>query len=1525
MKNININSRCFHQKMTRLITVHQSQFELETLEPRIMLSGDGATSAPPPASTCQLVEQLFDEDEELSHGSDLIFKPPDTMFIEGFECVEEDEVAKAGDNVSDTLEVESQKGIITVDAPGLEKDIVDQGIENGENVTGIEGTSGPENELEKLQSPTALVETVCADTYQEEEKSENEDTLIINLESTAVDEDGATVAELVEILDAANGPPEGDNESVIPNLPGLELVDKDLSKIAGQIIYLDLDGEEDITYRGPVEVGAFDVDPFSMPEGEGSIDTITQELNTRFDPLEVTFTSERPSEFTDYSTLFIGGDSNAFAEYGTFYGLAEKIDVGNQDSNDRAFVFSEEFISVGNSGEYAIDALSEVIAHEAARLLGYVDPESWETEGLMALAADPPQTVTVLVGGNADSRLGDNDLLGLGQALADYWAQESVAGTAGLFTLNSLGNLTHHSGDLVADHRVVIFDWFGVADLGENIYDNAVGESLAAFLASSESGLLSVSNYLHILGHGRGATVASEAALHYLSNGFDVQQLTFLNAPNGTVEAWKGVGFVDNYYSSATTNPQQTLDGSYSINLQTDVPEADTNSDGQVSDIEVRQWYQSTTNSPITEPGYALRKINYQNLLEDGSRKPLRKVKLDIANGDFALSQAQNKLPGWFYFGSNDVTNYDNGGFLILDNSNKRATHSSHYFKAAITNHEGMHIEDLRNKGIKDHEAVWKILVDNGYIDETHEVIKGNVTSKYKGRNAKFDNLFNSFNEQQKEFINAVLEQYTLPLSLSFEAKVLTEGSSNLLRIIVDGDTDNPIYEETFTNLVAVPSEFKTTIVFSPQLFDNNVHTLTFEVVNVSAGGTVNGAIAIDNVSFVPEFRVGVGDVIEVDVDQLVEGSNYTFSEVLLLKDNGPIESLSFSSPDSLNDRNLVLASDNTIILGEVIHARRTIGNLPPGEDFQTRGLFFFVPEITYNDKRGFAAKIHLEVVIDAQKKNIVLNIDDSFALGASKVRFLIPPLQAEDFTKFSEDDFQGLFDNLVAKGYLNQDGYVLDAFRDLNRATQLQLNKEYRKKRAEIYAFIDRFVAIEELLGDIEFGAEPGAPSTANILRLQQRLRFLGFMGIDAELLDVTGSIDIDTRHAITVFNATLIHPHDRKDSIWKSAHTLDSWVTRLKEINDPANVPHWLEFPLAGFKAVKSLNGQSSTVIEFLNTPDFDYIPAGEKILIYKRNSNGGRINNTAFERTIVSTDPQNNQLTLDEAITVANLSDYQIIVPDFGWKNIDVSKFRAEDHHHATDWNLDVAAAAGLYYRAHYPQYSIDNPIEINDASPKSGGDSSSHSSHEGGLDIDVESPATDSGSVPFYKIHAYDKITGVGAYTVKITSGTNKGKYRVVFNNQTVDTSNVNPGDWIVLGNRPAEIQKITNGNMILVEKLNIPLSEARDFKIQERFIAAGDDKITATSGLQEFSGRIEPNGGNSTVYFPPAALLDNIETLGGQKAYLLFDAPVSDLEGDNKIYTIGTRGKTFKIKDNPTALESIEDGIKQGEDYYLYFH
>jgi len=159
-------------------------------------------------------------------------------------------------------------------------------------------------------------------------------------------------------------------------LPGMRLVDPRLDRFDGQVVYLDFDGAENVTYSGPVTVRNISVPAFSTePLGlagfeEESADLITQRVAEMLGPLGVQVTDEVP-DAEEYAIIYIGGTDDAFSAYGSFFGLAEAVDVGNVDCPDIGFVFSEELaIADPSSAQYSW-AIATIVTHEAGHLLGF--------------------------------------------------------------------------------------------------------------------------------------------------------------------------------------------------------------------------------------------------------------------------------------------------------------------------------------------------------------------------------------------------------------------------------------------------------------------------------------------------------------------------------------------------------------------------------------------------------------------------------------------------------------------------------------------------------------------------------------------------------------------------------------------------------------------------------------------------------------------------------------------------------------------------------------------------------------------------------------------------------------------------------------------------------------------------------------------------------------------------------------------------------------------------------------------------
>ena len=152
-------------------------------------------------------------------------------------------------------------------------------------------------------------------------------------------------------------------------------LDPYVNNLAGQVVYVDHDGASGVTYDGPVRIEGIDVPAYQAPAslaGEAAaavVPAALAELNTWFADLGVTFTDVRPGEDTAYSTIYLWGEDSAL-EDPEVYGLAEHVDVDNQDRRDEAFVFSEPLADRATSLEGYVAALAAAIAEQTGDLLG---------------------------------------------------------------------------------------------------------------------------------------------------------------------------------------------------------------------------------------------------------------------------------------------------------------------------------------------------------------------------------------------------------------------------------------------------------------------------------------------------------------------------------------------------------------------------------------------------------------------------------------------------------------------------------------------------------------------------------------------------------------------------------------------------------------------------------------------------------------------------------------------------------------------------------------------------------------------------------------------------------------------------------------------------------------------------------------------------------------------------------------------------------------------------------------------------
>ena len=264
-------------------------------------------------------------------------------------------------------------------------------------------------------------------------------------------------------------------EPIAPDLPGLYLIDPDPSNLQGQIIYLDFDGAEDVVYNGPVTVGPFDVPAFQAPDElagqeEAIIEQVLVNLQEIFAGSGVIFTTEKPLDGAEYSTVYVGGDDSAFGEFGSFRGLAEQVDIGNCDKSDEALVFSssaEEHIPKAIASH-----LTHLLAHEVGHLIGYQHDGSWllAGHGVLPEDAEPSRLSNVaaitVVDSVKNAALDDFRFL-VGDTQVKRDKLPSISNTYSATVTGSPDNVVFNLGDLSQNGTYDNGNWAATFDMSE--------------------------------------------------------------------------------------------------------------------------------------------------------------------------------------------------------------------------------------------------------------------------------------------------------------------------------------------------------------------------------------------------------------------------------------------------------------------------------------------------------------------------------------------------------------------------------------------------------------------------------------------------------------------------------------------------------------------------------------------------------------------------------------------------------------------------------------------------------------------------------------------------------------------------------------------------------------------------------------------------------------------------------------------------------------------------------------------------
>ncbi len=365
----------------------------EQLEPRILLSVDSLLNiAPDPLqdtildNTHQVAQyaELLDTQEQVEEQINLepapsdtsnsdVYPPIFTLFVDDDKTNDESVDADLSvDNIG-SAQTGDVLAVLSNDSDGDIESKVDTTQDDGPQVyVSNAEISVEENTSIEIRGPPHNSETSLDNTVSSclESERPEADLIILDEYAAEVQPDGTL------------------------NLPGMHLVDPTVDYFDGQIVYLDFDGAQDVTYNGPVVVEGINIPEFSAESAglagqeQEIISQILSALEQKFDGTRVQFTTSVPDPGISYSTIFFGGDGAEFREYGFFVGLAEKIDVGNQDPNDNAFVFSENIVSGYTDLGILVTHLADLIAHETAHLLGYAHEVDSEIDGSLHAVAD---------------------------------------------------------------------------------------------------------------------------------------------------------------------------------------------------------------------------------------------------------------------------------------------------------------------------------------------------------------------------------------------------------------------------------------------------------------------------------------------------------------------------------------------------------------------------------------------------------------------------------------------------------------------------------------------------------------------------------------------------------------------------------------------------------------------------------------------------------------------------------------------------------------------------------------------------------------------------------------------------------------------------------------------------------------------------------------------------------------------------------------------------------------------------------
>ncbi len=239
--------------------------------------------------------------------------------------------------------------------------------------------------------------------------------------------------------------------------------------------------------------------------------------------------------------------------------------------------------------------------------------------------------------------------------------------------------------------KILLFGWKDETNEPGHGFSEDAG---AALFTSLMKGMLQGDfnlNSMHFIGHSRGSVVNSEAVERLLTNGFSVEQVTYLDPDDGGlyvaysdqdcnpdsiasgIEGWNGIIWADDYW-------QNKLFFAYGRVVEGTFPEYL----GTIGHQEVHNWYATTIADTSIHDGFYFSLLgggsSFRNPVTGLQRNPFFNPYSDgIVNGNLEKGNWQIvSVPGWYYHGGSGNAIKDST-FLLLDSTRTNRTHDRFY------------------------------------------------------------------------------------------------------------------------------------------------------------------------------------------------------------------------------------------------------------------------------------------------------------------------------------------------------------------------------------------------------------------------------------------------------------------------------------------------------------------------------------------------------------------------------------------------------------------------------------------------------------------------------------------------------------------------------------------------------------------------------------------------------------------------------------------------------------------------------